>query len=130
MTAYGEPAKNFNFNNNIIQYNLYGIACSIGTPCPGLPFCNCLPGAVMKGNVIADNQNVSASYPIDKAFPAGNSVVRSYADVGFVDHGRGNWQLASRSSFRGKASDGKDPGIDFAAFKASGVEQVQGKSKK
>jgi hypothetical protein len=79
----------------------------------------------MKGNVIADSENVSASYPIDKAFPAGNYVVRSYSEVGFIDVARGNWQLGPRSPFRGKGSDGKDPGIDYAAFNASGVQLVQ-----
>src|SRR5947207_924373 len=131
ITSYGEPARNFHFNNNIVQYNLYGIACSIGKPCPDLAFCNCFPGATMQGNVIADNENVSAAYPIDKAFPPGNYIVRSYNELGFVDHAHGNWQLGPRSAYRGKGTDGKDPGIDFGLFNASGVRSAkEGKAMK
>ena len=125
ITSYGEPATNFNFSNNIVQFNLYGISCSIGTPCPDIPFCHCFPNATVKGNIIADNTNVSAAYPIDKAFPPGNYIVRSYADVGFVDYAHGNWQLAARSQFRGKGSDGKDPGVDVAELNASGVRSAK-----
>ena len=125
MTSYGDPAGNFNFINNIVQYNLYGIACSIGKPCPDIPFCGCFPAATVKGNVIADNENVSASYPIDKGFPPGNYVVRSYAEVGFAGAAQGDWQLGQRSSYRGKGTDGKDPGVDFVTFNASGVKSAK-----
>lgn len=131
ITSYSEPATNFNFSNNIVQFNLYGISCSIGTPCPDSPFCHCFPNATVKGNIIADNTNVSAAYPIDKAFPPGNYIVRSYDDIGFVNYRRMkpgtvdnttvNWQLGPRSQYRGKGTDGKDPGVDFVVFNASGV---------
>ncbi len=121
ITSYGDPATNFTFSNNIVQFNLYGIACSIGTPCPDILYCRCFPNGTIKGNVIADNENVSASYPIDKAFPPGNFIVRSYDAVGFIDYKRGSWQLSPRSSYRGKAGDGKDPGVDMATLTASGV---------
>lgn len=125
ITSYGEPATNFVFRNNIVQYNQYGVACSIGTPCPDVPFCHCFPGATVKGNIIADNTNLAASYPIDKAFPPGNYIVSSYDKVGFVDYAHGNWQLAAASKYRGKATDGKDPGVDFAALNASGVRSAR-----
>jgi hypothetical protein len=121
ITSYGDPATNFVFSNNIVQFNLYGVVCSIGTQCPGIPFCHCFPNGRMKGNIVADNANVSASYPIGPAFPPGNYIVSSYDKVGFIDYGRGNWQLAASSKYRGKATDGKDPGVDYAAFIASGV---------
>lgn len=128
LSSYNNPGKNFVFRNNIIQYNLYGIACFIqGAACPDVPYCNCFPNATVQGNVIADNRNQSASNQIEKSFPAGNFFVPSYDQFGFVDYARGNWRLAANNQYRRKATDGKDPGIDFALFEASGVNlAVQG----
>lgn len=128
LSSYNNPARNFVFRNNIIQYNLYGIACFIqGGACPDVPYCNCFPGATVKGNVIADNRNQSASNQIEKGLPAGNFFVPSYDQFGFVDYARGNWRLAPNNKYRKMATDGKDPGIDFALFDASGVNlAVQG----
>lgn len=121
ITGYGEAATNFLFRNNIVQYGSYGVACSLpGAACAGIPFCQCFPGGVISGNVIADNRNVSASDPIEKKFP-GNSIVSSFEAVGFVDFAHGNWRLAPGSPYRGKGTDGKDPGVDTAALEASGV---------
>jgi hypothetical protein len=125
ISSYGAPATNFIFRNNIVQYNLYGVACSVETPkCPNVPFCNCFPGGTIKGNVIADNLNASASDDIKKNFP-GDSIVSSYNEVGFADYAHGNWQLAAGSRYRGKGSDGKDPGLDVAALDASGVRSAK-----
>jgi hypothetical protein len=128
LSGYNNPGRNLVFRNNIIQYNLYGIVCFIqGAPCPDVPYCNCFPGATIKGNVIADNASQSASNQIEKSLPAGNFFVPSYDQFGFVDYARGNWRLAANSKYRRKATDGKDPGIDFALFEASGVNlAVQG----
>jgi hypothetical protein len=128
LSAYSNPGKNFVFRNNIIQYNLYGIACFIqGAACPDVPYCNCFPGATVKGNIIADNANQSATNQIEKSLPAGNFFVPSYDQLGFQDYSRGDWRIAANSRYRKKATDGKDPGIDFAAFEASGVNHaVQG----
>ena len=124
ISGYNNPAKNFVFRNNIVQYNLYGVACFIEPQCADVPFCNCFPGGSIKGNVIADNKNVSASDPIEKRFP-GNFIVSSYEVAGFVDYAHGNWQLAAGSKYRGKGSDGKDPGVDVAALDASGVRSAK-----
>lgn len=123
ISGYNNPAKNFVFRNNIIQYNLYGIACFIQNPapCPDLPYCRCLPGAAIRNNVIADNANQSAANQIDQSLTAGNYFVGSFGLLGFVDYAQGNWRLAPNSRYRGKATDGKDPGVDFAALDASGV---------
>jgi hypothetical protein len=128
ISSYGKPTENFVLRNNIVQYNLYGIACfSQGAACPDVPFCRCFPEGTIKGNLIADNKNVSATDQIEKTFPSGNLFVRSYDELGFVNYARDNWRLAPNSAFRAKGTDGKDPGIDFAAFEASGVRfAVQG----
>jgi len=49
----------------------------------------------------------------------GDFIVRSYKDVGFVDYAAGG------SRYRGKGSDGKDPGVDIAALDASGVRSAK-----
>jgi hypothetical protein len=122
MSAYGAPSEGLVFRDNIVQYNSYGIACFIqGDQCPVLPYCHCFPNPTIKGNVIADNENVSANYPIDKAFPGGNFVVRSFEQMGFENFAGNKWKLREQSGYRKKASDGKDPGVDFTAFEASGV---------
>jgi hypothetical protein len=126
LSAYNQPGKKFVFSNNIIQYNLYGIACFIqGGACPAdAPNCNCFPGASMKGNIIADNLNQTAANQIEKSLPAGNFFVPSFDQLGFVDYAKGNWRLAPSSRYRGKATDGKDAGVDFTLFDASGVNQA------
>jgi hypothetical protein len=128
LSVYNVPTKNFVFTNNIIQYNLYGIACFIqGPPCPDIPYCNCFRGETIKRNLIADNASQSVSNQIDKNILARNLFVPSYNQLGFVDYSRGNWRLGANSKYRGKATDGKDPGINFAEFDASGVSfAIQG----
>jgi hypothetical protein len=120
-----KAATGFVLRNNIMQYNQYGMACFIqGPPCTNNMACHCFSDATIVGNVIADNANVGANYPLDKNFPPGNFFVASYDKLGFVDHVKDNWRLASNSSYRRKATDGKDPGVDFAALEASGVMRV------
>ena len=50
------------------------------------------------------------SHPGAAAYPTGNSFVATQADVKF----NADWSLGPRSPFKGKASDGKDPGVDIA----------------
>jgi hypothetical protein len=56
-----------------------------------------------------------------RGYPPGNVFTSSYEKVGFIDHLRGNWQLAPNSSFRKKTTDGQDPGVDFSVLNSSGV---------
>jgi hypothetical protein len=119
------PTTRFVFRNNIVQYNSYGMACfAKGPACSNSMACNCLLAATIKGNVIVDNAGIGANYPIDGNFPLGNFFAPSLERMGFVDIARGNWRLAGTSKYRARATDGKDPGIDFAKFEASGVEQL------
>ena len=125
ITSYGQPSRNFVFRNNIIQFNQYGIACQVEAPtCPDVAFCNCFPGGTIKGNVIADNRNVSASYRIENGFP-GNLFVKSFNEVGFAGYPGGDWRLSPGSKIRGKGTDSKDPGIDFSIFDASRASTAQ-----
>ncbi len=49
----------------------------------------------------------------------GNFSPASMAAVGFVDATNDNYRLSSASPFTGKATDGKDIGVDFAALDAA-----------
>jgi len=125
ISSYGLPTKNFSFINNIVQYNSYGIACFIqGGSCSESAFCRCFPKSMLKGNVIADNFNVSAGSPIQNTYPLGNFFVASYGQIGFVDYAAGNWELTPASKIRKRATDGKDPGVDFELLNASGVNSA------
>jgi hypothetical protein len=57
-------------------------------------------------------------YPTDNFFPP------SRDDVGFVDWMHGDYHLASGSMFKGRGTDGKDPGCDIDALTVAtaGVE--------
>jgi len=125
ITSYGMPTKNFSFVNNIVQYNAYGIACSVqGGSCLESAFCRCFPNATVKGNVIADNANASAGGSIQNSFPLGNFFVTSYEKIGFINYAAGNWQLTPTSSIRKRATDGKDPGVDFDRLNSSGANSA------
>lgn len=132
ISAYGKPSTNFTFINNIVQFNSYGIACFIdGPPCGSITYCHCFAQAVLRGNVIADNANVSASYSVGDAFPPGNFIVASYQKLGFVDYLKDDWRISSGSPYGKRATDGKDPGVDFSLMNISGVDSaVSGSSLK
>jgi len=113
IVTHGEPTTNFVFRNNIVQHNQYGVVCEGGVRV-------CFKAGAFKGNVIADNNDSAASgYPIERNFPPGNYFPPSFKHVKFVNYTRGDWRLADDSRFKGKATDGKDPGVDFQSFKAS-----------
>ena len=115
MTCYGIPNSNFVFRNNIIQFNSYGFSCPPNMLSPN-----------SRGNVIADNAGSIAANGYPANVPKGNSIVSSYAELGFVDSAQGDWRLGPRSQVRANGTDGKNPGVDFnalgAAVSASDVE--------
>jgi hypothetical protein len=126
ISSYGAPTTHFIFRDNIVQFNSYGIVCfTQGKTCPsGNPFCNCFPGGTFRGNLIVDNLGAVARESIDKRYPPGNYFPSSFEAVGFADYGRGNWRLGIRSPYRGKATNGKDPGVDINALNASGANSA------
>jgi hypothetical protein len=46
-------------------------------------------------------------------YPPGNYCVSTIDKVGFEDIAHSNYRLAQTSPYKGKASDGKDPGMDM-----------------
>ncbi len=104
ITADGGPHTGFEFRDNIVFENEYGIAGS--ATAPGNDTIELFfPRAVFRRNVIVGGSG--SSYPPDNFFPA------SIDDVGFIDARSGDYRLASSSPFRGAATDGGDPGVDF-----------------
>jgi hypothetical protein len=97
--------------------------CSLaGSECGGgNSFCNCFPGGVFKGNVFADNLGAAAGDRQADRYPGGNYFVSSYQKIGFTDFAGGVWSLDRDSRTRGRATDGRDPGVDFDALVAAGA---------
>jgi len=113
----GEPVvKGFVLKDNIGTRAGYGMKGD-GTA-EGVPTLNTwMPGWVMAGNVLAD-ENVQS--PITSvSYPSGNAYPASVAVIGFVDAANGNYRLSSTSPYKGKATDGKDPGVDWDALNAA-----------
>jgi hypothetical protein len=105
VVAEGEPHPGFVFENNIALHNEYGIFGS-GAGSGTAALDRYFPGAVVRGNVLvgADER----AYPRENFFPA------SLADVGLVGTRGPAAQLSASSRFRGKATDGRDPGVRMA----------------
>jgi hypothetical protein len=126
ITSYGAPTSGFVFKDNIVTHNLYGVVCQVQNPCSGGAFCQCFPDGIFRGNVFVDNANAIRNEPgIQSHYPPGNFFVGTYEQLAFVNYRQGNWRLAPSSKLKGRASDGKDPGVDFALFEQSGVQNNQ-----
>ncbi|HSS20829.1 MAG TPA: hypothetical protein VLL54_12200 [Pyrinomonadaceae bacterium] len=121
ITAYGTPVRNFVFRDNIVQFNRYGIVCQIDGQGCGDAFCGCYPAGMVRGNVFIDNLGVGLSENLDAKYPDGNFFVSSYQKAGITDLAHGNWRLAVPNGTQRKASDGRNPGVDFDALIAAGA---------
>jgi hypothetical protein len=123
ITAYDKPSRSFIFRDNIVQFNQHGIVClTSGFECGRENiFCNCFPGGVFKGNVIADNLGSAMNDRVEEKYPTGNYFVSSFQRIGFTDVTRGDWQLGANSKTRKRASDGGDPGVDVKGLIAAGA---------
>jgi len=110
----GSPtAQGFVFADNIIgagKYMVDGNNVRVGDPA----LATYAPGAIFTSNVIY------GPYPTpggaDSSFLAGNSGNYFPANrdaVGFEDLANGNYSLAASSRYKGKATDGTDPGVDW-----------------
>lgn len=122
VTSFNRPTLDFSFRNNIIMFNEYGVVCYIpGSGCPRDNFfCGCFPGGSLKGNLIVDNRGSAAREGVLPKLPL-NLFTPSIDRIGFVNLREGNYALSEDSRYRGKASDGRDPGVNMAEFVSSGV---------
>ena len=102
VVVEGESHPGFVFENNIALHNEFGIfGGGVGSGTAALD--RYFPGAVVRGNVLvgADER----TYPRDNFFPA------RLTEVGLIGTRGLEAQLGASSRFRGKATDGRDPGV-------------------
>lgn len=112
MTLYGGTTSGFVVKNNLGARTGFGIkGDATGEGIPALD--KFAPGWQYAGNVLA---GVSGGYPAGNHYPA------TLTEVGFVDAASGNYRLAASSPYRGKGTDGKDPGVDWDALNAAHVK--------
>lgn len=98
------------FTNNVILDNAYGIkgtATASGNPTIAKFF----PGSQFFANIMA--RSPAAQYPAANFYPT------TLDGVGFADALSGDYRLAATSVYRGGATDGTDPGCNFAALAAA-----------
>jgi hypothetical protein len=105
MLSSNGPISNLKFQDNIAFNNLYGMNCGLGS------FSACYPNWTEGKNVIVNNSG-DVNSAVQVIYP--NSFVSSdMTGVGFADAANGNYRLSSASLYKGKATDGKDPGADI-----------------
>lgn len=100
---YGVQPREFVFRDNIVSHGDYGVH--------GIDNRSALARQMVRNNLIMNLNRVPEG---DFAFPQGNILVDELSEVGFADSGKSDFRLASTSKYRGKASDGKNPGSDLA----------------
>lgn len=105
----GRSVTNFVFRDNITANYQYGMQCYLGTAQA------CWPNAQVAGNVIIDTRWDKGDGPLSNRYPAGN-YFPELNQVGFVE---GTLLLSATSAYKGKASDGTDPGVDIQALLAA-----------
>ena len=110
ISAYGVGNLGFEMTDNVMAHNMYGI---FGTnQSPGMASINVFfPRGRFRKNVIAGADE--SKYPIDNFYPP------RLDDLKFVDRAGGDYRLSPASRYRGRATDGKDPGCDFDALSAA-----------
>ena len=96
-----------------------------GSGTAAAPMTSCWPNADVRNNVLMriDGSLDDIKQTWLNPFP-NNAVVTSLAEVGFVNappslDASGDYRLSNNSPFKGKASDGKDPGVDIDQLNAA-----------
>ncbi|NUO36994.1 MAG: hypothetical protein HOQ31_00160 [Gemmatimonadaceae bacterium] len=100
----------FNFSNNLTATATnWGVFSDVGAGTATMAAY--APGGTLTANVFAGNAGAG--------YPTGNYFVPAVSDVGFSNAAAGDFSLLTSSPFKGKASDGKDPGVDMSALLAA-----------
>ncbi|HEX7333420.1 MAG TPA: hypothetical protein VF290_18090 [Pyrinomonadaceae bacterium] len=114
VTDYA-PNTRFIFRNNINRHNDFGIFGSgVGIGNPAIQ--HFFPGAVVTGNVIAKEINAPAN--VESIYPAGNFFPSTMTEVVGDDY-------RVLAAWKGKGTDGKDPGVDIDALNAAQGGRVE-----
>jgi len=111
LYGLGEPVSNFVFKDNISAAGPYGPVCFIRDGA----LANCWPKYQTANNVIVDNRR-DPQASLSNILNGMNFFPRNWNNVGFTDYANGDYRLAKNSPYKGKASDGKDPGVDMDAL--------------
>ncbi len=105
-TFYGTLPQNFVFRDNILSHGNYGIH--------GLENVRSdAARAMFRNNIFLNLANVGDG---DTSYPPGNEFVRGYREAGFADAGSLDFRLAAGSRYKGKSTDGADPGVDISSL--------------
>ncbi|HEY0725116.1 MAG TPA: Ig-like domain-containing protein, partial [Pyrinomonadaceae bacterium] len=109
------PTPNLVFKDNIVANYQYGMQCTV------VPYTlsSCWSNLVMTGNVVIDTRWNKGDGPLSGLYPAGNFYPNDAPSVGFVDAANGNFALSSSSAYKGRASDGTDPGVNMTTLLAA-----------
>ena len=107
----GKPSvTGYVYTNNIVAHGQYGIHLSGGPAGPEVNHLNvAAPGFTFEGNLIAGGTASGWGVSASNGFPA------NFGAIGFANLGSGNYSLTASSPYKGKATDGTDPGADYAA---------------
>jgi len=119
----------FTFSDNLVVVPTYPVWSAGGTDncavsdVPITVLSTCFKTYTFTNNVLAA---VTKAFPPEK-WPAGNFFPGTVNEMGFVNYNNGNggdYHLQASSPYKGKASDGRDPGADIDAVNAAiqGVE--------
>jgi len=101
-------SQGFVFTNNLMKHNTYGIFGS-GSGIGNATLSSYFPGASVHRNVLAGGN--SSLYPADNFFPSVDTF-----NAQFVSYSTQNYALVSGSPYIGKATDGKNIGVDVVAL--------------
>lgn len=120
-TSYADAPMRGLVNVDNIHRGGGGACFTTGAGESGSPWSDCWPSATNSHNVIANIDN-KPSDEIRAQWPTPANTITTLAGVGFVNptlDALGNYRLRADSQFKGKASDGKDPGADIDAMNAA-----------
>lgn len=113
------PLSNFVVQDNIFHAVNYPLSLSAG----GTNLGTVAPGYTWTNTVVAGPWPTPIGYGVTYPLPMpqgnGNAYPQGDASIGYVSLGQGNYHLATTSSYKNAASDGKDIGIDWDAFDAA-----------
>src|ERR1700752_701882 len=95
------------FRDNIVENGDYGFVCFA----PPNSLSTCWPGLKMPRNIIVDTRPDRSSA---LNYPGASYFSPSRESIGFIDTATGDYSLNPNSRFSGKATDGKDIGVDVS----------------
>jgi len=107
VTFYGTMPQNFIFRDNIVGHGNYGVHGPIDLNASSTR-------QMFTNNVIVNDLRLPKG---DLAVPGDTPVADSIADVGFINIEEKDLRLSPKSKYKGKGSNGSDPGANITYFK-------------